>query len=113
MFFDLGFLGSAVYLGGVAIVLWRTFRMRLEDPSHEAIIKASLLLVLLHVWSNNPFAAPAALLAWGYAAFAFPLATALSPDAASVPTPQGLPSISGAAPRFSSNDGLLPEEMTL
>jgi hypothetical protein len=62
MLFDLGYLGAAVYLAGLVLLSLSIWRM----PPGEVgtLVKATLVLTLLHVWSNNPFVAPSSLLLW-------------------------------------------------
>ena len=77
--FDLGYLGTTVYLAAILLLSLRIARMPAGPRS--TLVKSTLIFTLLHVWSNNPFMAPAALLLWIFGALA----------CTPVPVPHALP----------------------
>ncbi len=62
--FDLGYLGSAAYLSGVLGLCVFTWRLRQAEFAAATLVKVSVLLLLLHAWSNDPFSAPIAFILW-------------------------------------------------
>lgn len=103
MFFDLGILGTILYLFGFSMVLRAGLRARGMGTA-VSIICTCLLLDLTHVWSNNVFVAPTSFLLWLFGGLVCAL------DSRRTASDNADPQL--AAPLSSNPLGLLPDTVT-